>query len=479
MKKTILLLITVCTTIALSAQLRLDVEGDAKILGRLDLNTGKQNVFIGTGAGINTNLTSTGENVFIGFDAGYSNTTGFANVFIGREAGVFNTTGEDNTFVGQSAGRVNKTGEDNAFIGRDAGRLNETGGNNTFIGKSAGDDNITGTRNTLLGSEADITIDSLDRAIAIGHNATVACHNCAVIGGTGADAVNVGISTTNPQTKLHIEGGIDASLSKHGYLVNGPINGQNLVIDNNEIMSRDNGATSELYLNANGGNVGVNVASPPTAKLHVKGSVRFQDLPTASDGFIVGIDASGNLFRNVLPSVNSLLDNKSTIILEEQTELIKTKSREITDLKTENDYQNEIIEDLEDKMEVQQQQMELQNQQIAELKSLVEKLITQNTETPKSTSYVLPLQQQALLTQNQPNPFRENTLVDYFVPADVQNAHIQVTSVDGKVLGQVKITEMGKGQVTIQSKNYPAGTYFYSLVLDGQVMETMRMVLTR
>ncbi|MFK7982424.1 MAG: T9SS type A sorting domain-containing protein [Saprospiraceae bacterium] len=260
-----------------------------------------------------------------------------------------------------------------------------------------------------------------------------------------------------------IEGGIDASLSAHGYLVNGPIDGANLVIDNNEIMARNNGATSELYLNANGGNVGVNVATPPTAKLHVKGSVRFQGLPTASDGFLVGIDASGNLFRNVSPSANSLLDNKSAIILEEQTELIKTKSREITDLKTENDYQNEIIEDLQ--------------VQVSELKSLVEQLLTERTETPKNTNLILLLEQKALLRQNQPNPFRENTVVDYFVPADVKNAHIQVTSVDGKVLGQVKITELGKGQVTIQSKSYPSGTYYYSLVLDGQVMETKQMVL--
>ncbi len=131
-----------------------------------------------------------------------------------------------------------------------------------------------------------------------------------------------------------------------------------------------------------------------------------------------------------------------------------------------------MIADLEEKMDAQQQQ-------ITELKFLVEKLLIQNAETPKSTSYVLPLEQKALLAQNQPNPFNENTLVDYFIPATVKQAHIQVTTFDGKVIGKVDITKMGKGQVTIQSKSYPAGTYFYSLVLDGQVMETKRMVLAR
>ena len=181
-------------------------------------------------------------------------------------------------------------------------------------------------------------------------------------------------------------------------------------------------------------------------------------------GDFVRIDGSGNLFRSstaarIAPS------QETADLLEEQHELIQAKGKEITDLKIENEVQNETIEALQT--------------QVLELKSLVEKLLTQSTEIPKSSSYVLPLEQQSFLAQNRPNPFQENTIVDYVLPANVNNAYIQVTGLDGKVLGKVAITETGKGQVTIQSKNYPAGTYFYSLVLDEQVMETKRMVLTR
>jgi hypothetical protein len=38
---------------------------------------------------------------------------------------------------------------------------------------------------------------------------------------------------------------------------------------------------------------------------------------------------------------------------------------------------------------------------------------------------------------------------------------------------------MGKGQVTIKASSYPADTYYYSLILDGEVIETKRMVLTK
>jgi hypothetical protein len=65
------------------------------------------------------------------------------------------------------------------------------------------------------------------------------------------------------------------------------------------------------------------------------------------------------------------------------------------------------------------------------------------------------------------------------VPENVQDAKIQITGMDGQVLGKLNITEAGDGQLTIKAGTYPAGTYFYSLVLDGQVFETKRMVLTR
>jgi len=92
---------------------------------------------------------------------------------------------------------------------------------------------------------------------------------------------NVGIGTTTPSIKLQVEGGADADLSDgSGYLVIGSESGSNIVMDNNEIMARNNGVTSPIFiqnkggntiLNSVGGNVGIGTNSP-THALHIDGN---------------------------------------------------------------------------------------------------------------------------------------------------------------------------------------------------------------
>ncbi len=65
----------------------------------------------------------------------------------------------------------------------------------------------------------------------------------------------VGIGTSDPVEKLQIVGGTDVSPAGGGFLVLGNLTGQNIAIDSNEIMARFNGRTSNLHLNANGGNI--------------------------------------------------------------------------------------------------------------------------------------------------------------------------------------------------------------------------------
>jgi len=67
----------------------------------------------------------------------------------------------------------------------------------------------------------------------------------------------VGISNDDPDVKLHVLGGTDVEVSGGGFIQAGTTDGENFVIDSNEIMARNNGASSILYINNEGGDVRV------------------------------------------------------------------------------------------------------------------------------------------------------------------------------------------------------------------------------
>jgi hypothetical protein len=134
---------------------KLDVSGDIntstkyKISGTTVLQTPSNNLFVGQNAGFSN---TTGDaNTFSGHQAGYSNDTGYNNTFSGYQAGYTNNTGNSNTFSGFQAGYSNDIGNGNTFSGTDAGYFNTTGSKNTFSGFGAGTNNTSGTNNTFSG----------------------------------------------------------------------------------------------------------------------------------------------------------------------------------------------------------------------------------------------------------------------------------------------------------------------------------------
>ncbi len=77
--------------------------------------------------------------------------------------------------------------------------------------------------------------------------------------GRGYFQDRVGIGLQQPAASLHVVGGGDLTLSGGGALILGQVASANLVMDPDEIQARNNGAApASLYINANGGNVGIN-----------------------------------------------------------------------------------------------------------------------------------------------------------------------------------------------------------------------------
>jgi hypothetical protein len=128
--------------------------------------SGIYNVFIGHYSG--TSNTDGWGNLFIGDSAGYQNTSGYGNVALGLWAGQENITGKYNVFLGTNAGTLNKTGDQNTIIGMQAAYFNATGTRNTIIGTFAGQNNTGGSYNVILGNLSGFSATSGDGNVYLG-----------------------------------------------------------------------------------------------------------------------------------------------------------------------------------------------------------------------------------------------------------------------------------------------------------------------
>lgn len=83
------------------------------------------------------------------------------------------------------------------------------------------------------------------------------------------------------------------------------------------------------------------------------------------------------------------------------------------------------------------------------------------------------------LFQNTPNPFSETTTISCTIAENVKNAVLYVYDLNGKQIDQYLIEGRGKTSVTIAGSSLDAGMYLYSLIADGTVIDTKRMILTK
>jgi len=83
----------------------------------------------------------------------------------------------------------------------------------------------------------------------------------------------------------------------------------------------------------------------------------------------------------------------------------------------------------------------------------------------------------AKLEQNIPNPFRENTTIKYYLPNDSRIATIIVSDLNGVQLKQFDLQGKGFGQVLISGGSFAAGTYVYTLTVNGKQVDSKKMML--
>ena len=82
------------------------------------------------------------------------------------------------------------------------------------------------------------------------------------------------------------------------------------------------------------------------------------------------------------------------------------------------------------------------------------------------------------LWSNVPNPFKQETHIRYTLTEDVREAQLCIYDLSGKQLSCHRLNDRGESEFVLRAASLTPGIYLYSLIADGQVVDTHRMVVT-
>jgi hypothetical protein len=155
---------------------------------------------------------------------------------------------------------------------------------------------------------------------------------------------------------------------------------------------------------------------------------------------------------------------------------------EVIDFKAVN--YTELIPILVKAMQEQYQAIAEKDKVIDELKTEVERI--KELLVAKGLTTVKDIQRsedahlaKARLDQNIPNPADGSSSVRYFLPSSASKAFLLITSANGAVVKSFPIAKSGEGKISVASADLPAGSYYYSLLIDGKMTDTKKMIISR
>ena len=83
-----------------------------------------------------------------------------------------------------------------------------------------------------------------------------------------------------------------------------------------------------------------------------------------------------------------------------------------------------------------------------------------------------------ILYQNTPNPFKEQTTIQFQLADNARNAAICIFDITGKMLKKLPISS-GDTSVSINSWELGEGLFLYTLMVNGREIDTKRMLIKK
>ncbi len=140
------------------------------------------------------------------------------------------------------------------------------------------------------------------------------------------------------------------------------------------------------------------------------------------------------------------------------------------------------IQEQQEIIDAQDAQIEALEEKINALAALIENRPDAIDNDPSSTraSQAIELTGNgAFVKQNNPNPFNGATNIDYFIPDNAGTAVIEFVDETGRIIKTEAITSNGAGTLNISTDMLSPGVITYNLKVNGEIVSTKKMVLTR
>ena len=83
-----------------------------------------------------------------------------------------------------------------------------------------------------------------------------------------------------------------------------------------------------------------------------------------------------------------------------------------------------------------------------------------------------------VLYQNKPNPFNEQSTIRFSLADDARDASICIFDMQGKMLKNLPVSS-GMESVSVNGYELGKGMFLYSLIVNGQEIDTKRMVISK
>jgi hypothetical protein len=478
--------------------------GVVELGGTLTQNTflflnGKELTFASGNIGFGGANTITGSSIF--HRGQYNTMSGNTSFVVGNGNG---DAGSGNKMIGDGNQSADNGSANNIFVGN-GNSLNGAAQNVLLLGGGNVAENISTNSNTALGSSNTITGF---RSHAIG-NSVAATSNSVWIGSStngGADqnvvaanfnmntladqrdfpAINifengVGIKTfANPGTSLAVKGiaigfnattalSVEAGPNAGSYAanfsgdvqINGNLYGTQFGYSDNKFKTNKTPITNAGALLAQLKPINYYYDTVGYGSMNFNSALQHgfsaQDVEAILPELVLNkttapvYDTAGNV---IVPAVSFKALNSNGLIALLAAALKEEKSR--------NDQQDSVI---------------------TQLSSLVNSCCAnQNTRTNKNTAQIdVELSDKGIvvLGQNEPNPFEENTVIPYTIPENAGFAQIHFYDMNGRTIKVVDIKTKGKGQLNVFANDLSSGMYSYSLIIDGKLVDTKKMMKTQ